>query len=138
MYVESPPGRSPRATIPRREWHNRQISKRASAIRKPQRSRKPGMKSSPCLRTRHAMSTAGRHLTFTERLCARGLNPVNAADVCPPCAAIPWNRHRFTENGSRNIPNTVCGLVGTFLISAKMFLLPCVLWAISGTFLSCS
>ena len=38
-----------------------------------------------------------------------------------------------TENGSRNIPNTVCGLVGTFLISAKMFLLPCVLWAISGT-----
>ena len=40
-----------------------------------------------------------------------------------------------TENGSRNIPNTVCGLVGTFLISAKMFLLllPCVLWVISGT-----
>ena len=38
-----------------------------------------------------------------------------------------------TENASRNIPNTVCGLVGTFLISAKMFLLPCVLWAISGT-----
>ena len=37
-----------------------------------------------------------------------------------------------TENGSRNIPNTVCGLVGTFLISAKMFLLPCVLWAISS------
>ena len=24
-------------------------------------------------------------------------------------------------------------LVGTFLISAKMFLIPCVLWAISGT-----
>ncbi len=39
----------------------------------------------------------------------------------------------ITENASRNIPNTVCGLVGTFLISAKMFLLPCVLWAISGT-----
>ena len=38
-----------------------------------------------------------------------------------------------TENGSRNIPNTMCGLVGTFLISAKMFLIPCVLWAISGT-----
>ncbi len=37
-----------------------------------------------------------------------------------------------TENASRNIPNTVCGLVGTFLISAKMFLIPCVLWAISG------
>ena len=35
-----------------------------------------------------------------------------------------------TGNGSRNIPNTMCGLVGTFLISAKMFLIPCVLWAI--------
>ena len=31
----------------------------------------------------------------------------------------------LTENGSRNIPNTMCGLVGTFLISAKMFLIPC-------------
>jgi hypothetical protein len=38
-----------------------------------------------------------------------------------------------TGNASRNIPNTMCGLVGTFLISAKMFLIPCVLWAISGT-----
>ena len=38
-----------------------------------------------------------------------------------------------TENGSRNNPNTMCGLVGTFLISAEMFLIPCVLWAISGT-----
>ncbi len=27
----------------------------------------------------------------------------------------------------------MCGLVGTFLISAEMFLIPCVLWAISGT-----
>ena len=40
-----------------------------------------------------------------------------------------------TENGSRNIPNTMCGLVGTFLISAKMFLIPCVLWE---QFLTCS
>jgi hypothetical protein len=72
MHVESTPGGSPRAMIPRQEWHNRHIPKRASANRKPQRSRKPGMKSSPCLRTRHAMSTAGRHLTFTETaLCAR-------------------------------------------------------------------
>jgi hypothetical protein len=40
----------------------------------------------------------------------------------------------LTGNGSsRNIPNTMCGLVGTFLISAKMVLIPCVLWAISGT-----
>ena len=38
-----------------------------------------------------------------------------------------------TGNASRNIPNTMCGLVGTFLISTKMFLIPCVLWAISGT-----
>jgi hypothetical protein len=38
-----------------------------------------------------------------------------------------------TGNASRNIPDTMCGLVGTFLISAKMFLIPCVLWAISGT-----
>ena len=43
------------------------------------------------------------------------------------------NGRILTENGSRNIPNTMCGLVGTFLISAKMFLIPCVLWAISGT-----
>jgi hypothetical protein len=40
----------------------------------------------------------------------------------------------LTENGSRNIPNTMCVIVGTFLISAKMFLIPRVLWAISGTF----
>ena len=33
-----------------------------------------------------------------------------------------------TGNASRNIPNTMCGLVGTFLISAKMILIPCVLW----------
>ncbi len=38
-----------------------------------------------------------------------------------------------TGNASRNLPNTMCGLVGTFLISVKMFLIPCVLWAISGT-----
>ncbi len=38
-----------------------------------------------------------------------------------------------TGNASRKIPNTMCGLVGTFLISAKMFLIPCVLCAISGT-----
>ena len=39
----------------------------------------------------------------------------------------------ITGNASRNIPNTMCGLVGTFLLSTKMFLIPCVLWAISGT-----
>jgi hypothetical protein len=39
----------------------------------------------------------------------------------------------ITGNASRNIPNTMCDLVGTFLISAKMFLIPCVLSAISGT-----
>ena len=39
----------------------------------------------------------------------------------------------LTGNASRNIPDTMCGLVGTFLISAKMFLIPCVLWAISGS-----
>ena len=42
-------------------------------------------------------------------------------------------RTATTGNASRNIPNTMCGLVGTFLISAKMFLIPCVLWAISET-----
>ena len=48
--------------------------------------------------------------------------------------ALPFRRiSTVTGNASRNIPNTMCGLVGTFLISAKMFLIPCVLWAISGT-----
>ena len=31
------------------------------------------------------------------------------------------------------VPEAQRTLVGTFLISAKMFLIPCVLWAISGT-----
>ncbi len=49
------------------------------------------------------------------------------------CTFVICLHSTTTENASRNIPNTVCGLVGTFLISAKMFLIPCVLWAISGT-----
>ena len=64
--------------------------------------------------------------------------PTNVGDVETDEEKRARTRAQATENGSRNIPNTVCGLVGTFLISAKMFLLPCVLWAISGTFLSCS
>jgi hypothetical protein len=51
----------------------------------------------------------------------------------PGSPALSTPEDTATGNASRNIPDTMCGLVETFLISSKMFLIPCVLWAISGT-----